>query len=117
MIQLPYVYADLLQLYRHFYSPVDNGADGDEKGGAHVGMPPPWCAMGFVPGLAPDPTTGSPPPTKHQPSGLQCKISSRGLHDVMMGQQGGEGDPLRLSLNFGVAENSCKRGPASDQSM
>ena len=41
MIQLPYVYADLLQLYRHFYSPVDNGADGDEQGGAHVGMPPP----------------------------------------------------------------------------
>ena len=27
MIQLPYVYADLLQLYRYFYSPADAGDD------------------------------------------------------------------------------------------
>lgn len=102
MIQLPYVYADLLQLYRYFYSP----AYADDDGSVHDGsMPPPQLGPGFSLGVS----STSPP---HRLSGLQRKISYRGLHDVMMGQSGGS----LPSPNFTV-ENSCKRRPVSDQSM
>jgi len=112
MIQLPYVYADLLQLYRYFYSPVDNNVDGDDGGSVHEGMPPPGprSVLGFNPGVVVMSTTQMSCPPK-QLSSLQRKISYRGLHDVMMGQQSNLPSP-----NF-TAENSCKRRPVSDQSM
>ena len=101
MIQLPYVYADLLQLYRYFYSP----AYADEDSSLHEGMPPPHLGIGLNPGLS------SSPPQKL--SGLQRKISYRGLHDVMMGQSNNN----IPSPNF-TLENSCKRRPgARDQLM
>ena len=100
MIGLPYVYADLLQLYRYFYSPVD----ADDEGSVQDGMPPPHPGLGFNPGIM----SSSPPPRL---SGLQRKISYRGLHDVMMGQSNNLPSP-----NFSI-EKSCKRRPVSDQSM
>ena len=115
MTQLPYVYADLLQLYRFFYSPVDNNADGDEQqstgGGSsvvHDSMPPPPTQVGlaFNPGIM---TNHQSPPPKL--SGLQRKISYRGLHDVMMVQQQNN----MPSRNFGV-ENTSKRRPVVDLS-
>lgn len=99
MAQLPYVYADLLQLYRYFYSPVDNNANGDDDS-VHDGMPPPQLGLGFNSG------TSKSPPTKL--SGLQRKMSYRGLHDVMMGQNNNLPSP-----NFS-AENSSKRRPVVD---
>jgi len=98
MIQLPYVYADLIQLYRYFYSPAD--AD-DDSSSAHDGMPPPQLGIG--------PNISSSPPQRT--SGLQRKISYRGLHDVMMGQSS---TLLSASPNFS-AENSSKRRSVSDQ--
>lgn len=106
MIQLPYVYADLIQLYRYFYSPVD--ADGDE-GSVHDGMPPPQLGLGFSPGIM----TNNLSPSPQKLSGLQRKISYRGLHDVMMGQSNSNNLP---SPNFSM-ENSSKRRPVVDQSM
>jgi len=116
MIQLPYVHADLLQLYRYFYSPVDNNADGDEQGGSSVvleGMPPPpRSVMGFNPGaMMPNHMMASPPAKL---SGLQRKMSYRGLHDVMMGQTGGGN---QTSPNFSMTENPSKRRPVCDPSM
>lgn len=101
MTQLPYVHADLLQLYRYFYSPGDNAIDEDSSS-LHDGMPPPQLGLGFNPGI-----TSSTPPKK--PSGMQRKISYRGLHDVMMGQSH---QTLR-SPNVSI-ENTSKRRLASD---
>ena len=104
MIQLPYVYADLLQLYRYFYSPADAGDD-DGSISIHDGMPPPPLAIGGSSNLS----SGSSPP--HKLSGLQRKISYRGLHDVMMGQSNSQHRP---SPNFSV-ESSGKRRSIGDQ--
>ncbi len=127
MMQLPYVHADLLQLYRYFYSPADDGADGGDNGDgvvAREGMPPPTprpghrSVMGFGPGVVATAhrPSGTPPMMAKSPCGLQRKISYRGLHDVMMGRPGGR--DLAPSPNFGLPENSSKRRPmAEDRSM
>jgi len=99
MSQLPYVYADLIQLYRYFYSPADADDDGSS---VHDGMPPPQLGIGS------NNISSSPP---QRTSGLQRKISYRGLHDVMMGQSS---TLLSASPNFS-AENSSKRRSVSDQ--
>jgi len=117
MIQLPYVYADLLQLYRYFYSPVDVGADSDESSVTEG-----KSILGFGPGAtvaaAPQPQTssGSSPHQRPKPqSSLQRKISYRGLHDVMMGHQPSN-NIAAPNLNS-ATESSCKRRTGSDQSM
>jgi len=114
--QLPYVHADLLQLYRYFNSP---GAivDGDDSGSVHDGMPPPpQLGLGFNPGII---MSNHPPessrlsiPLHSKPSGIQRKISYRGLHDVMMVQSSHN----LPSPNCNV-ENSSKRRPVSDPLM
>jgi len=112
MAQLPYVHADLLQLYRYFNSPVDI-ADGDENCSVHDGMPPPpQLGLGLNPGIImSNHQTSRPtiPPPKL--SSMQRKISYRGLHDVMMGQS-----HSLPSQNCNV-ENSSKRRPVSDPLM
>lgn len=101
MIQLPYVHADLLQLYRYFYSPVDNQLDSEER------------ATGLGPGSGVlNNEVGSP---IAKLSGLQRKISYRGLHDIMMAGNGGRPSP-NFSMSE-ISENSSKRRPLSDQSM
>ncbi|KAL7550044.1 hypothetical protein ACHAWF_013282 [Thalassiosira exigua] len=104
---LPYVHADLLQLYKYFYSPVGNGADDDDDGDGSLlpPTPPPRLGQGFSPGSDTQP--------RSSPAGLQRKISYRGLHNVMAGGWGGANANLP-SRNFNMGE---KRGPASDQSM
>ena len=102
IIQLPYVYADLLQLYRYFYS----SGEVDDEDSVHDGMPPP--GPGFNLGTAPS-------PTPQKMSGLQRKISYRGL-DIIAG---GKGSITIPSSNFSHAsESSSKRRPMSeDESM
>lgn len=102
IIQLPYVYADLLQLYRYFYS----SGEKDDEDSVHDGMPPP--GPGFNLGTAPSPTT-------QKISGLQRKISYRGL-DIIAG---GKSTMPIASSNFSHAsESSSKRRPmAEDESM
>lgn len=102
IIQLPYVYADLLQLYRYFYS----SGEKDDEDSVHDGMPPP--GPGFNLGTAPSPTT-------QKISGLQRKISYRGL-DIIAG---GKSTMPIASSNFSHAsESSSKRRPMSeDESM
>ena len=102
IIQLPYVYADLLQLYRYFYS----SGEVDDEDSMHDGMPPPGFNLGAAP---------SPSPQKM--SGLQRKISYRNL-DVMAGA-GGKSTVSIPSSNFSLtSESSSKRRPMSeDESM
>jgi Ran GTPase-activating protein (RanGAP) involved in mRNA processing and transport len=102
IIQLPYVYADLLQLHRYFYS----SGEVDDEDSIHDGMPPP--GPGFNLGTAP-----SPPPQKL--SGLQRKISYRGLDSI----GGGTSTTFPASSNFSHAsESSSKRRTMSgDESM
>lgn len=104
IIQLPYVYADLLQLYRYFYSSGEVEVD-DEDSSVHDGMPPP--GPGFNLGTAPSPT----PPKM---SGLQRKISYRGLDAIA----GGKSVSVPSSNFSHASESSSKRRPMSeDESM
>ncbi|EJK47943.1 hypothetical protein THAOC_33304, partial [Thalassiosira oceanica] len=110
--QLPYAYDDLVQLHRYFYS-VDSDEDGSAGGGRdECGMPPPPAPGGIHVNTAPP-----------KSSGLQRKISYRGLNDMLAKQQGDGGNsPLyQPSLNFAPAENSSSkrnlRQMAEDLSM
>lgn len=99
IIQLPYVYADLLQLYRYFYS----SGEVDDEDSVHDGMPPPGFNLG---------TAASPTPQKM--SGLQRKISYRGLDTIA----GGKSTPVPSSNFSHASESSSKRRPMSeDESM
>lgn len=114
--QLPYVYADLMQLYRYFYSPVNDNTDGDDNS-VHDGMPPPPSVFAPSPGgSAATSSMASQMGDASQPlpklSGLQRKISYRGLNNVMLSHQNNNVP----SSNF-TAENSSKRRPVSDLSM
>ncbi|KAL9190547.1 hypothetical protein ACHAXT_000253 [Thalassiosira profunda] len=106
MTQLPYAYADLIQLYRYFYSPVDGTGDEDGSVGTHDSMPPPALPPQLAPGFNPGVSQMRP----KLAGGLQRKISYRGLNDVMM-LQGNDNLP---SPNFS-AENTSKRRQTSDQ--
>ena len=110
--QLPYAYDDLIQLHRYFYS-VDSDEDGSAGGGRdECGMPPPSAPGGIH-------VNTSPPKS----SGLQRKISYRGLNDMLAKQQGDGGNSslYQPSLNFAPAENSSSkrnlRQMAEDLSM
>lgn len=99
MGQLPYAYDDLVQLHRYFYS-VDSDEDGS-TGGARdeCGMPPPPASGGVHVNTAPP-----------KSSGLQRKISYRGLNDMAKQQRGGGNSPLyQPPLNFAHAENSSSK--------
>lgn len=122
MARLPYIHADLLQLYRYFYSPPPPYADDEGSVIVHDGILGPHQQPG---GLSFSPVGGaaamtnmwssSSSPSPHvKQSALQRKTSYRGLHDVMMGQS----NNTLPSPNFGAAaENSSKRRPVPDQSM
>lgn len=127
MTQLPYVHADLLQLHGYFYSPAH--VDEEDNGIVHDVMPPPpqigvGCNHQASRALATkNPSSGlsssSEPhvmPLK-QLSALQRKISYRGLHDVMMGQSYDGNHNISSPDVSSSSENSCKRRPATDQSM
>ena len=122
MKQLPYVYADLLQLYRYFYSPVDNNNADDNDGGGegggggssvhsqahqHDGMPPPSTphqpGLGFSTGSN-HPSNNSLRP-KLSSSRLQRKISYRGLNNVMMAEQDDDNNSLP-SANFSISDQN-----------
>ncbi len=121
MTQLPFVHADLLQLYRHFYSPID----GDEEGsiqeenstanrpnhkcgdsGAHSEKHPPNSPSQTSSGGASH-YTGR----RQIMPGLQRNASYRSLHDVTM-LHGSQNYNIR-SQNFSGIDNSCRRRPVS----
>ena len=119
MARLPYVHADLLQLYRYFYSPPPPYSDDEGSVIVHDGIIGPPQHLG---GLGVSPVGGGAPMTNLwtssssplKQSALQRKTSYRGLNDIMTGQ-GNNTLPLP---NFGAAaENSSKRRPVPDQSM
>ena len=126
MVQLPYVHADLLQLYRYFYSPVD----AEEEGSVHEEMPPPQSGPNtnlehnavIVPSailahsnpmITPFQSMVSSVETassrRSVMTGLQRKASYRGLQDIMMGQS----DRPLQSSSFASIDNSCRRRPVS----
>eukprot|EP01082_Thalassiosira_pseudonana_P011730 g10851.t1 g10851 contig4:2700672-2704491(-) len=111
MTQLPYTYADLLQLYRYFYSAVDADEEGSVHSATHIsivtnqsGSMPSTILTGSQ--LASSPLRS---PADKPKSGMQRKASYRGLHDMMMGQ----GNNMLASSNYSSIENSCRRRPVS----
>ncbi len=119
MARLPYVHADLLQLYGYFYSPPPPYSDDEGSVMVHdgiLGPPQHPGGLGYSPvgGGSPmtNPWTPSSSPLKQ--SALQRKTSYRGLHDIMTGQN----INTHPSPNFcAAAENSSKRRPVPDQSV
>lgn len=130
MIQLPYVQADLLQLYRYFYSPVDADEEGSTQEGtlstnkiepnpsgenSNGAMPSTIFTTETHPANSPSQssfgTAGAATSFRRQiMPGLQRKDSYRALNDVMMTP--GINNTYR-SPNFGGIENSCRRRPVS----
>jgi hypothetical protein len=115
--RLPYVHADLLQLYRYFYSPPEPHADDEGSVIVHdgiLGPPQQPGGLGFVGGGAAMTNLWGTSSSPVKQSALQRKTSYRGLHDIMIGQS----NIALPSPNFGAAaENSSKRRPMPDQSM
>ncbi|KAL3815406.1 hypothetical protein ACHAXA_011524 [Cyclostephanos tholiformis] len=117
--RLPYVHADLMQLYRYFYSPPESHADDEGSVIVHdrnLGPSQQSAGSGFGPvdGAAAMTMWGtSSSPRKR--SILQRKTSYRSLHDIMVGQS----NNALPSPNFGAAteHSSSKRRPVPDQSM
>lgn len=126
MTQLPFVHADLLQLYRYFYSPIDVEEEGSvqegnanrpnlksgDSGGTtpkeifHNGKHPPNS-----PTLSSASSAGPHTARRQIMPGLQRKASYRSLHDVAMMP-----DSLNYRLrspNFIGLDNSCRRRPVS----
>lgn len=118
MARLPYVHADLLQLHRYFYAPLEPNTDDECDISVHSGiLGPPKQKGGFRGGEGGGgngvasvtcSTSSSPSPSPQlKQLALQRKSSYRGLHEIMTGQSKSS---ILPTLNFGITiENSCKR--------
>lgn len=103
IIQLPYVYADLTQLHKYFFS-----LDSDDDNSGTIEEKSPQCGIVIGPGVTPftSPTAVSGPQIK-QALRLQRKPSFRGLHDIAESQH----SHLQQPQIYVGAENSSKRRP------
>mmetsp|Transcript_9703 Transcript_9703/g.20209 ORF Transcript_9703/g.20209 Transcript_9703/m.20209 type:complete len:1276 (-) Transcript_9703:169-3996(-) len=126
MTQLPFVHADLLQLYRYFYSPIDVEEDGSvQEGNANRTNLKSGDSGGTTPteffytekhppnspSLSSASSAGPHTARRQIMPGLQRKASYRSLHDVAMMP-----DSLNYRLrspNFISIDNSCRRRPVS----
>jgi hypothetical protein len=97
IIQLPYAYADLMQLHRYFFS-----LDSDDDNNSNSEGKSPQCGIAMRPGVTPfsSPTVSS-PQIKQALAGLQRKPSFRGLQDLVESQK-------QPQIYVG-SENSSKR--------
>lgn len=116
MARLPYAHADLLQLHRYFYAPLEPNTDDECDSSVHIGifgLPKPKGGSlggggggrgGYGAASVTWSTSSSPSPSPQlKQSALQRKSSYRGLHEIMTRQSESS---ILPTLNFGI---SCKR--------
>jgi hypothetical protein len=102
--QLPYVYGDLMQLHRYFFS-----LDSDDDSINTSEGKSPQCGIAARPGVTPFSSSTLSPHMKQTISGLQRKPSFRGLQDMMASQS----NALQQPQIYVGTENTSKRRPVS----